>query len=103
KTAYDRLGRITDEYRIAKDTDAGVYADALTLTSNDIVVEQHETRYSAAKGTVVMRIAISRLYNDIGASENKGKLDLDADGGTPDPLKLTAADDKGRPQITAFW
>ena len=101
KTAYDRLGRVTDEYVLAIDDDAS-YANAADVTG-DIVLEQYETRYDGTKPDVLLNVTIQRMHNDFGGGQTTGKLDTDADSGPPDPLKLTAADVKGRAQITAYW
>jgi len=107
KTLYDRLGRVTDEYMLAKDDDTA-YSDVLdsttftTKVNGDIVLEQIETRYDETKPDVLMRVSIQRKHNDVdtGSGETTGALDTNADNL---PLKVTAANLKGRAQITANW
>jgi YD repeat-containing protein len=100
KTFYDRIGRVTDEFELANDDDSS-YSDAKTV-AGDVVLEERETRYDATQGTVILRATISRRHSDIGGSETKGNLDQN-DTGDHDPMKLSAADLKGRAQITAYW
>jgi hypothetical protein len=105
KMKYDRIGRVTDEYILAKDDDT-TYANVYDSTnhvvdvSGDIVLEQRETRYDAIAGTVLLQATIQRFHSDYGTGETTGALDTDADGL---PLKVTAANLKGRVQITADW
>ena len=108
KTNYDRLGRVTDEYVLAKDDDtsySNLYDSTYLLTKvdGDIVLEQYETRYEASTGNVLMSVAIQRKHNDISGGETTGPLDTNDDASSHLPLKLTAADVKGRAQITANW
>ena len=98
KSTYDRLGRVTDEYALAK-TDDTVYADAATVTG-DIVLEQYETRYDETKPDVLLSVTIQRKHNDISTGETTGALDTNSDSL---PLKVTATDVKGRAQISATW
>ncbi|MFN0007039.1 MAG: RHS repeat-associated core domain-containing protein [Planctomycetota bacterium] len=98
KTKYDRLGRVTDEYVLAKDNDT-VYADADDV-AGDIVLEERQTRYDATTGTVTLRARIDRFHDDYSTGETTGELDTNADGL---PLKLTFANLEGRAQITAMW
>ena len=107
KHLYDRLGRETDEYQLAKDDDAvNTYGDVYdtthhaTLVGGDIVLEQYETRYDETKPDVLLSVAIQRKHKDYGGGETTGALDSDADGL---PLKVTAANLKGRAQLTSYW
>jgi YD repeat-containing protein len=105
KTLYDRLGRVTDEYVLAKDDDtsySNVYDSTyhVTLVDGDIVLEQYETRYDGTKANVLMSVTIQRKHNDISTGETTGALDTNADA---DGLLVTAANLKGRAQISANW
>jgi RHS repeat-associated protein len=104
KYRYDRLGRATHEFELAKDDDAS-YADVLNVTG-DVVMAENQSAYEATTGNVLMSVAISRYHADDyrrGGSMTTGPLDLNQDGGTPSLMKLTAADLKGRAQIEARW
>ena len=98
KTAYDRLGRATDEFVIGKSDDSA-YAAADDVTG-DVIDEQHETRYDPVNGTVILQARIARFHTDYGSGETTGALDTNAD---TDELLLTAANLKGRVQITGSW
>ncbi len=98
KTAYDRLGRQTDEYILGKSNDSA-YADADDV-SGDVVDEQHENRYDPTNGTVILRAVVARYHTDFGIGQTTGALDTNADA---DDLLLTAANLKGRAQITGRW
>ncbi len=106
KVRHDRLGRVTDEFVLAVDNDSA-WADVDDV-EGDIVLEQHQTRYDATHDTVVMRVAIERLYSDVnlGSGETTGALDTNAD---TDDLLLTmsttagSSNVKGRPRITGYW
>lgn len=98
KTKYDRLGRVTDEFVLAKDNDSA-YAD-MDDVSGDIVLEQRETRYDPTLDTVTFTATVSRLNTDVSSGETTGPLDTNADGVA---LKLTTGDIKGRLQATGLW
>jgi YD repeat-containing protein len=106
KTGYDRLDRVTRQFTLIKDNDS-TYADTLDV-SGDYVAEEHQTVYQDGNSNkVIMRVAISRLWddmegNDVGAGlyDNTGVLDSGADN---DLLLITAANLLGRAQITATW
>ncbi len=101
KTLYDRLSRVTHSFVLAKDNDT-VYADADDVTG-DIVLEETQTTYeSTDSDNVVMRAVIARHHDDLAAGTT-GALDTNADGGTPNAFKYTAADVEGRIQISADW
>jgi YD repeat-containing protein len=105
KIAYDRLGRVADEYVLSIDNDstyANVYdtTNHLTLVDGDIVLEQYETRYDGTKPDVLLNVKVQRNHYDFGGGETTGALDTGADNL---PLKVTAANLKGRAQITANW
>jgi YD repeat-containing protein len=98
KTAYDRLGRVTDTYVLASDNDSA-YADADDVTG-DIVVEQRSSVIEGSTGNVVMDYSISRNFDDVGGSPTTGALDTQADN---DRFQITAANVKGRVSITGHW
>ncbi|MDP1662577.1 MAG: hypothetical protein Q8L55_11750, partial [Phycisphaerales bacterium] len=99
KTYYDRLGRPTHRFTLARTNDT-TYAEADDL-DDDIVLQEDHTVYDDADktGLVMMTGTILRNYDYLTA----GALDSNADGnryaydltGTPDV--------KGRIQITAMW
>lgn len=96
KSAYDRLGRVTKRFILAKSNDTG-YGDADDV-SGDHLLEEHQTVYeSAHSDNVLMTVALSEIHN---VSSGTGPLDSDADN---DPLMVTAANLTGRAQITAMW
>jgi len=101
KTTYDRLGRQTQRYVLISDNDSA-YADVDDV-SGDKVAEQFETMYeSGASDDVLMTVRVDRKHTD-GQAPNPpstGALDTNADS---DDLLLTAANLKGRPQITCMW
>ena len=96
KMRYDRLDRQTHHFTLAVDNDS-VYGDADDV-AGDIVLVEDQTSFE--EGEVVMQARIERLYDDKGASETTGALDTDGDS---DALKYTAANVKGRIQISAMW
>jgi len=98
KTFYDGLGRVTHSFVLAEDDDT-VYVDADDVTG-DIVLVEDQTTYDSSSGKVLMRARIDRLHDDRGPGETTGALDTNADG---DALKYTAANVKGRIQITGTW
>jgi hypothetical protein len=98
KTVYDRLGRATRSFTLAKDDDTA-YADADDVTG-DIVLEERQTLYDATDGTVLMTVSIERNYNDYRTGETTGALDSNADG---DFATVTMANVKGRVSISASW
>lgn len=99
KTVYDRLGRATHHFDIATVDEAdSSYADASTV-SGDIVLEEAQATYDPLDGRPLMRATISRAHDDL-ANGSSGALDTNADGNS---TKYTAADIKGRIQITAMW
>lgn len=104
KTKYDRLGRATDEYVLAKDNDT-TYANVVdtsdvTAVDGDIVLEESQTRYDTTTGTVILEARIDRFHDDYSTGETTGALDTNADNL---PLKLTFTNLEGRAQITAKW
>lgn len=105
KHKYDRLSRRTHSFVLIKDADTS-YAGAFDV-SNDYVAVERQWAYEPESGNILMDVTISRFHDDdlrrgIG-NETEGPLDLNADGGTPSLLKLSAADALGRVQITAYW
>lgn len=104
KLRYDRLGRLSHQFILAKDNDASyaaLYAPGLgTLVNSDIVLEERQTIHAAVTGDVVLSAIISRRHNDYGAGETIGALDANTSG---TPLTLEAADLKGRARIRATW
>ncbi len=104
KTRYDRLGRTTHRWTLAKDNDtlySHVYNGTKTDVTGDIVLEESQTTYENSSGNVLMQATISRFHDDLGAGTT-GELDQN-DSGDTDRMKYTAADVKGRIQITASW
>lgn len=98
KAAFDRIGRPTRSYVLAKDNDSG-YSDALTV-SGDHVMEETVTVYeSEDSSNVIARAVIARHHDDVTAGTTGG-LDTNADN---DDASFTAANIKGRVQITAMW
>ena len=96
KMRYDRLDRQTHHFTLASDNDS-VNGDADDV-AGDIVLVEDQTTFE--EGEVVMQARIERLYDDKGASETTGALDTDGDS---DALKYTAANVKGRIQISGLW
>jgi YD repeat-containing protein len=99
KTFYDRLGRVTDRFLLARLNDSA-YADALDV-SGDVVMEQAHSGLDPATGRVLAQWTIQRAHDSY-ADTLYGLMDSNADG---DPLKLTAANiqSHARPQITGMW
>ncbi|HBS28148.1 MAG TPA: hypothetical protein DEB06_01565, partial [Phycisphaerales bacterium] len=98
KTDYDRVGRAVRRYTIAK-TDDSVYTDADDVTG-DHVLTQTVTMYAGASDNALATVTIDRFHDDGVSSGTTGDLDTNADA---DDLLLTAANIKGRAQITAMW
>lgn len=96
KTLYDRLGRVTHSFQLAKTNDAA-YADAEGV-SGDHVLEESQTHYDD-QGRVVMSVAIQRAHDDRNAGTT-GPLDTNADA---DDLLLTPANINGRASIACYW
>ena len=92
KTLYDRLGRVTHRFTLAKDNDT-TYAHAADA-AGDIVLEEHQTAYDPVDGNVLMSVTIERRHDDFRTGETTGALDTNADGLA---TTLTAADVDGRP------
>jgi RHS repeat-associated protein len=100
KSVYDRLGRMTRSFVLAKDNDrATIYADVVDV-AGDIVLEERQTLYDATDGTATMSVSIERNYSDYRTGETTGALDTNADGNLG---VVTAADIKGRVSITSMW
>lgn len=98
KTLYDRLGRAVRQYQLGDNNDAS-YSDADDVTG-DIVMSESITTYDEDSGLVIMTATIDRFHDDVGGGATTGDLD---NGGDGDPHKFTAADVKGRIQISANW
>ncbi len=103
KTLYDRLGRTTHQFVLAKDNDTA-YGDADDV-SGDVVLRENQTVYeSTDSDEVLMTAVIDRHHDDRSATDppghTLGALDTNADGNS---LKYTATNIKGRIQITANW
>jgi len=97
KNFYDRLGRVTHRFLLSSDNDTA-YAHADDV-SGDYVLEETQTVYeSEDSDEVVLSVRLDRKHAE--ASPTVGALDTNADA---DALLLTAANAKGRPQITASW
>jgi RHS repeat-associated protein len=97
KTFYDRLGRPTNRFTLAR-TDDSAYANADDV-SGDIVMQEDQTVYDDADktGLVVMTATVIRNYDD---TTTTGALDTNADANR---YKLTMANLAGRVQISATW
>jgi len=107
KTRYDRLGRVIQSFTLATDNDAAsTYSDVYDSTNKfaslagDKVLEERQTGYSGVEDEVLVQAAIERNHGD---TSTTGPLDTTYDGGDGLPLKFTAADVKGRIQISAAW
>ncbi|MEE9131413.1 MAG: RHS repeat domain-containing protein, partial [Phycisphaerales bacterium] len=101
KYLYNRLGQQTHQFILAVDDDTA-YAHALDV-SGDIVLQESQTVLEVNTGITLMSAVIDRDHDDFGGGEHTGALDDNSDGGTPDPLKYTAADIHGQIQIAAYW
>ena len=105
KTRYDRLGRVIQSFTLASDNDAS-YTDVYDSTNKfasvagDKVLEERQTGYDGALDEVLVQATIERTHGD---TSTTGPLDTTYDGGDSLPLKFTAADVKGRIQISATW
>ncbi|MEE8153797.1 MAG: hypothetical protein V3T53_02430 [Phycisphaerales bacterium] len=98
KTAFDRLGRQTHSFTLAKDNDSA-YADADDVTGDYVLVESQTVYESTNSSDLLMRVTISREH-DNSPTGDSGALDTNADA---DDLLVTAANLNGRAQITAMW
>jgi RHS repeat-associated protein len=105
KTRYDRLGRVIQSFILAADNDTS-YSDVYDSTNKfasvagDKVLEERQTGYDGALDEVLVQGTIERTHGD---TSTTGPLDTTYDGGDGLPLKFTAADVKGRIQISAVW
>ncbi|MCC6971625.1 MAG: hypothetical protein IT434_15545, partial [Phycisphaerales bacterium] len=97
KQVYDRQGRVTHRFTLAKDNDS-VYADADDV-SGDHVLEESQTSYETTTGRVLMQAAISRAHDDL-STGSTGAPDSNADA---DSMKFTSGNITGRIQISASW
>ena len=98
KFQYDRLGRPTHEFILAKDDDSG-YTDADDVAGDD-VLEENQIVYDPDSGDAVMTATIDRFHDDYGAGDTDTALDTNADN---DDLLYTATNIEGRIHITANW
>jgi YD repeat-containing protein len=98
KSAYDRLGRTTDRFVIAK-VDDTTYAHAQDV-SGDLVLEQTHIGLDPKTGKTLAQWLVQRAHDDPASGGSTGALDTNADG---DPQTLTPANIQAnaRPQITA--
>lgn len=105
KYQYDRLGRRTHVYTLAKDDDtaySNIYDTAGMRTKvdgADVVLTEHQTTYDDSTDEVLMEATIERFHDSTGTTLS-GPLDTNADS---DAEKYTASDVKGRIQITSYW
>ncbi|MBK9189248.1 MAG: hypothetical protein IPM33_09870 [Phycisphaerales bacterium] len=105
KTRYDRLGRTIQSFTLANDNDS-TYSDVYDATNKfaslagDTVLEERQIGYNGKLDNVFIQATIARNHAD---TTTTGPLDLTYDGGDGLPLKYTAADVKGRIQISAMW
>jgi RHS repeat-associated protein len=95
KTEYDRLGRATNQFVLAKDDDAA-YADADDVTG-DTVLEERQTYFESTSGHALMSVSISRHPND---TSTTGALDTDTDLSLVD---YSGNKIKGRAQISVTF
>ncbi len=108
KTRYDRLGRVFQSFVLASSDDS-VYSDVYDAANGyasitgDVVLDERRVGYDDQTGRVLVEATISRNHDDDVFTGTTGPLDTAFDGGDGDPLKFTAADIKGRIQITAHW
>jgi YD repeat-containing protein len=99
KTTYNRLGQVTHRFVLASHNDSS-YSDADDVTG-DIVLTESQTAYDPYDFKPRMSAVIERHHDDYGSgTETTGALDTNADA---DDLKFTAANIKGRIQISATW
>lgn len=98
KTLYDRLGRSTHSFTLARCNDSS-YSDVLNSVAGDIVLEESQTVYDDADetGLVLMSGTIIRNYSD---TSTTGALDSNADS---DRNIFTAANLAGRLCASAVW
>ncbi len=96
KSAFDRLGRQTHSFTLARDNDSA-YADADDVTGDHVLAESQTVYESTDSSDVLMGVLISREHDN---SSDTGALDTNAD---TDDLLVTAANLNGRAQITAMW
>ncbi|MCI0456510.1 MAG: RHS repeat protein, partial [Gemmataceae bacterium] len=102
KTLYDRLGRITRQFILAQDDDTG-YLNADDV-DGDTVLQESQTVYGPNTDDVLMTAVIDRHHDDYSLvtppTHWLGALDTNGDN---NPLIYTAANIKGRIQITTNW
>jgi YD repeat-containing protein len=101
KYEYDRLGRVINEYTLAKDDDAGQYAAAKGVVG-DTLLQQTRTVYDNANksGVVLGTITVDRLPE----STVTGALLTEGTGLSGSvPLVVEANQINGWPQIRANW
>jgi RHS repeat-associated protein len=97
KWLHDRLDRQTHHFALAS-VDDTVYGDADDVTG-DIILVERQTTYDTG-GEMIMQAQIDRFHTDKSTGQTTGALDTNADG---DSLAYTAANVKGRIQITSLW
>jgi RHS repeat-associated protein len=96
KSKYDRLGRQTHQFILARANDSA-YSDADDVTG-DYVMEEDQTTYESVNSdNVLMTANIARDPDD---TTTTGALDTNADA---DDLLYTATNLEGRIQITSNW
>jgi RHS repeat-associated protein len=101
KYEYDRLGRVVQEYTLARDDDGGAYAAAKGV-AGDTVLRQTRTVYDNLNksGGELGSITVDRLPG----STEVGPLLLDGAGLSGlGPMSVDKGQIKGWPQITASW
>ncbi len=101
KTAYDRLGRATNQFAIGKTDDAAAataqgYTDAGTVTG-DTVLDERQTYFDATSGLALMLVSIARHHDD---TSTTGALDTDSDLSLVD---FSGSKIKGRAQIAVTF
>ncbi|HMN42747.1 MAG TPA: hypothetical protein PKE29_18045 [Phycisphaerales bacterium] len=101
KTAYDRLGRVTDRYTLAFTNDGTTYANALGITTGDLILEQSHSVLDATTGRALAQWTIQRTH-DNGTGGTNTSLDSNADS-APDTLTFANLAGNSRWQTTAMW
>ncbi|MGD9791110.1 MAG: RHS repeat-associated core domain-containing protein [Phycisphaerales bacterium] len=107
KTRYDTLGRVVQSFVLATTDDAAsTYSDVYDSSAlwadvdGDKVLVETQNGYDTNTDEVLVSGTIERLHDD---TTTTGPLDTTNDGGDGDKLEFTAANVKGRIQITARW
>ncbi|MHC5024161.1 MAG: RHS repeat protein, partial [Planctomycetota bacterium] len=107
KLRYDRLGRLTHHFLLARDDDDPLdYGDvydpgaAATDVEGDIVLREQQHAWDFAKDDLLLGVVIDRHPTDVGSGSTRGALDANRD---EDPLRVSASDLRGRASISTRW